>query len=111
MKILAIVSVAALALPALPAAASQPGGFLTVMRVGATFSICRDRMKTAYGVGPRKILVSEQFKTDAHVDANGDRLVRYTGFTQETGQKRVAIAGVCHVRRNGPSTIEVGQPE
>ncbi len=111
MKILAIVSTAAIALCALPAAAGESeGGFLTFMRVGASIGVCRDKVKTAYGVGPRKSLAMEQFKIDAHTDAKGDRLVRYTGYTQDKGQPRVAIAGVCHVRRDGPSTIEIGKP-
>ena len=112
MKILAIISTATIALFALPAAASDSeGGLLTFMRVGASIGVCRDKLKTAYGVGPRRSLVMEQFKIDAHTDASGDRLMRYTGFTQDKGQPRVAIAGVCHVRRDGPSTVEIGKPE
>jgi hypothetical protein len=112
MKILTIVSTATLALSVLPVAANaSDSGLLTMMRVGASIGVCRDKVKAAYGVGPRKSLAVEQFKIDAHPDTSGDRLVRYTGFTQDKGQPRVAIAGVCHVRRDGPSTIEIGKPQ
>ena len=98
-----------LTLAALPAAAEDSNGFLTFMRVGASIGVCREKVKAAYGIGPRKSLAMEQFKIDAHTDAQGERLVRYTGFTQEAGQKRLPISGVCHVRRDGPSTIEIGE--
>ena len=109
MRVLAVISTTAIALSATPAAASDGGGPLTALRVGATFEVCREKVKAAYA-GPRKTVNVEQFKTDAHVDANGDRVVRYTGFTQEPGQPRVSIAGACHVRRDGPSTVEIGKP-
>lgn len=112
MKALIIASTAALALTAPPATAGESsGGVLTALRVGTTFKICRDKVKTAYGVGPGKVLTSDTFETEANTDVKGDRVVRYAGFTQETGRARVAIAGVCHVRRDGPSTIELGKPQ
>lgn len=112
MTIRIIVLAAVLALPALPTAASESGGgVLTALRVGTTFKICQDKVKAAYGVGPGKALTLDAFKTEAKTDAKGDRAVRYSGFTQETGRAQVAIAGVCHIRRNGPSTIEIGKPQ
>lgn len=108
MKALIIMSAVVLTLAALPATAGESGGgVLTALRVGTTFKICQDKVKTAYGVGPGKALTLDAFKTEAKTDANGDRVVRYSGFTQETGRARVAIAGACHIRRNGPSTIEI----
>ena len=110
MKVLVLAATALLVLSAPPASAKE-GGFLTALRVGTTFGVCREKVKAAYGVGPNRLLISDQFKTEPQPDAKGDRLVRYSGFTQEAGQPRVAITGLCHVRRDGPSTIEIGKPQ
>jgi hypothetical protein len=100
-----VISFAAMtAFGALPAAAEDSNGFLTFMRVGTSVGVCREKVKAAY---PGKNLALEQFKIDAKTDAKGERLVRYTGFTQEPGQARVPISGVCHIRKDGPSTIEI----
>lgn len=107
MRWLTISFAAMTAFGALPAAAADTNGFLTFMRVGASVGVCRDKVKAAYAIGPRKSLAMELFKIDAKTDAKGERLVRYTGFTQEPGQARVPISGVCHIRKNGPSTIEI----
>jgi hypothetical protein len=110
MRVLAMILTTVIAASAMPASASDGGGLLTALRVGTTFEVCREKVKAAYA-GPRKTVSVERFTTDAHVDANGDRVVRYTGFTQEAGQPRVSIAGACHVRRDGPSTVEIGKPD
>lgn len=91
-------------LSALPAAAEDSNGFLTFMRVGASIGVCREKVKAAY---PGKDLAMEQFKIDARADAKCERLVRYTGFIREPGQARVPISGICHVRKDGPSTVEI----
>lgn len=104
MRALGICFTTIAALSALPAAAEDSNGFLTFMRVGASVGVCREKVKAAY---PGKNLAMEQFKIDAKTDAKGERLVRYTGFTQEPGQARVPISGVCHIRKDGPSTIEI----
>ncbi len=109
MKLVTTALALAIAFSAGAASAEQKssGGLMTIITGGFAIKSCTDKVRDRFAIGAGKTLNMEHMNAD-NPPAPGVWDVRFKGSTTETAShKTTAIAGVCHVRPDKPTTLEV----
>jgi hypothetical protein len=105
--IFALAATLALSAGAASAAPKSSGGFSTFVSGGLAIKSCTDKVRDRLNISAGRTLNMEHMNAD-NPPAPGVWDVRFKGFTTETGsQKTTAIAGVCHIRPDRPTTVEL----
>lgn len=89
------------------AGTKSEGGLMTAVHAGFAFNACTNKIRDHFAIGAGKTLNIEHFNAD-NPPAPSFWDVRFKGSTTKkaTG-KTTAFQGVCHVRPDKPTTLEL----